>query len=85
MSVHPDYLSKFLNNRQLLQWSAFERLEPFETERADARSGLEIFWLRQTMLEEHNAKPDDYRLKFEETEETEATQLMNEVAEIFGL
>lgn len=85
MSAHPDYLSKYLNNRQLLQWAAFERLEPFETERADARSGLEIFWLRQTMLEEHNAKPDDYRLKFEDEEKTEAKQLMEEVAEIFGM
>lgn len=85
MSVHPDYLSKFLNNRQLLQWAAFERLEPFETERADSRSGLEIFWLRQTMLQEHNAKPTDYQLKFEEEEKTEAKQLMEEVAEIFAL
>ena len=85
LSIHPDFLGRFLNQRQLLEWAAYERLEPFNTERADARSSVEIYWLRQTMLENHNAKPEDYRLKFEDEEKTEAKQLMEEVAEIFAL
>jgi hypothetical protein len=85
LSAHPDYLGKYLNARQLREWSMYETLEPFDTERGDARSSLEIFWARQTWVENHNASPDDYRLKFEEPEQNEATELMNEVREIFGL
>lgn len=74
-----------MNLRQLQEWSVYEKLEPFDTERADARSSLEIFWLRQTFLEGHDASPQDYRLRYEEEEQTEAKQLMQEVASLFDL
>lgn len=88
LSVHPDYLGKYLNRRQLLEWAAFERIEPFESDRADTRSSLEIYWLRQTFLDGHAAKPEDYRMRWTDDAEsppTEAVQLMHEVAQLFSL
>jgi len=83
---HPDFLDIVLNFRQLKEWAAFERLEPFEPERADIRQALHTWWMRETWLEKHSAKPTDYRLNLEGDEEpTEAEFLMNEVLEIFSL
>ncbi|MBL8819085.1 MAG: hypothetical protein JNL58_23855 [Planctomyces sp.] len=85
LSAHPDYLGQYLNARQLMEWQAYERLEPFEPERADARSALETFWLRQTMLEKHNAEPEHYRIRWEPKTETEAAGLFAEMREIAGM
>jgi len=82
---HPDYLGRWLNHRQLREWAAFESLEPFEPERSDARSGLQTYWMRAAWLENHKGTPTDYMVRFEETEDTEAAQLMREVAELFDL
>jgi hypothetical protein len=85
LSAHPDYLGKMLNARQLREWAMYETLEPFEPERADARSSYLIFWMRRTYLDGHTGTPDDYRIHWEEPDVNEATELMNEVREIFGL
>jgi hypothetical protein len=70
----------------LLEWLAFERLEPFETERADQRQSLHTFWMRQTWIEDHKGRPADYCLDFEgEKEKTEADILMDEVKDLFNL
>jgi hypothetical protein len=75
-----------LNYRQVAEWAAFERLEPFEPERADARSALQTYWIRSAWIENHTNQPSDYRLRFEDKEEqTEAAILMAEVADMFGL
>jgi hypothetical protein len=72
----------------LREWAAFENIEPFESDRADTRSSLEIYWLRQTFLDGHDARPADYRPRWTDEPEmpqTEAVQLMHEVAELFDL
>lgn len=85
LSVHPDYLSTFLNVRQLLEWAAYERMEPFDTERGDSRSAFEMFLFRDTLIEDHKGTVDDYRLRYEEKERTEAAALMQDVADMFSL
>jgi hypothetical protein len=83
---HPDYLGRYLNRRQLDEWAAFERIEPFEPERADIRQSLDTFWVRETWLEKHTGQPKHYRVNFEgEPEKTEADILMDEVKEMFSL
>lgn len=37
---HPDYLLTAISSRQLAEWIAFQRLEPFGETRADFRSGI---------------------------------------------
>jgi len=83
---HPDFLFRVLNYRQLAEWAAFERISPFEPERADARQSLHTFWMRETWIEKHNAKPSDYALDLDgKPAQTEADVLFGEIADLFDL
>lgn len=83
---HPDFLTRILNYRQIREWAAFERIEPFETERADVRQSVATWWERQSWIENHTAEPSVYQLNLKGAEDkSEAEILMDEVKELFSL
>lgn len=81
-AAHPDELEERLNRRQLLEWIAFARIRPFGEHRADIRSALQTFWLRNAWLENLEHTPEDYMPDFGDGPGlTEATMILNEIRE----
>lgn len=69
-----------LNYRQLREWIAWAEIEPFGEKRADLRSALQTFWLRQAWVDEDRT-PADFCLDLGTSAEpeNEADRIMQEI------
>jgi Protein of unknown function (DUF4035) len=70
-----------LNKRQLLEWAAFAKMEPFGALRDDYRTALQTYYLRAAWIEGDSGRPSDFLPQFEEVETTEADEIMAEISE----
>ncbi len=77
--LHPDYLEQRLTRRQIMEWLAYRRIEPFGDERSDLRHANTTFWIRSAMVNDEGRQPSDFQLRFSDPDVTEADEILTDI------
>jgi len=78
---HPRYLYQYLSSRDIAEWMAYERLEPFGPLRDDVRSGTLAAVLTSALTGEKYS-PDDFYPSLREPEEPMSVEMQLHLVEM---
>ncbi len=78
-------LQSEMGNDELVEWMAYDRIDPFGDWRGDAHAGIIASVVVNTLSKNGRAKPTDFVLKFSETVAPDPQEALSRIARKLGM